>query len=265
MKFVFWLFCTFPVFAAPILPLQNISYISIIIDDLGYRLETDRRLIELPPAFTYSILPNSPHGKALAEYAHAHRKEIMLHLPMQASSGTNHEPGILTAYMNEQEFKETLHSNLQSIPFIAGLNNHKGSHLTRYFKQMGWLMHELAETELYFIDSRTTHHTVAALSAEYYDVPTLNRDIFLDNSLISADIDNQLNKLRVLALQKGYAVAIGHPYAATLSALERFLPQLEENHIVLLPVSALIEQVQKLDQLPNAPSVISNTKPLNPP
>lgn len=230
-------------FSAPAASSDNGFYISIIIDDLGYKLENSRYLIELPAALTYSILPNSPYGKRLAELAHEHNKEVMLHLPMQAETDIINEPGILTTYMDEKEFKETLYNNLQSIPFIAGINNHKGSLLTQNFKHMVWLMQELSETNLYFVDSRTTHQTVAALNARYYDVPSLDRDVFLDNSLLSRDIDAQFKQLKSIALKKGYAIAIGHPYSATIAALERFLPQLDDNHITLLPISALIQKV----------------------
>jgi polysaccharide deacetylase 2 family uncharacterized protein YibQ len=48
------------------------------------------------------------------------------------------------------------------------------------------------------------------------------RHIFLDNSASEHAILLQLRKAESLAKRTGLAVAIGHPYPATLSALENW-------------------------------------------
>ena len=55
--------------------------ISIIIDDLGYRLDDGRRAIELPGPVAYAILPETPGTQRLAEFAKERGKEVLLHLP----------------------------------------------------------------------------------------------------------------------------------------------------------------------------------------
>ena len=52
----------------------NQPAISIIIDDMGYRLRSGNRAINLPGAFTYSFLPHSPHSAALSKFAHDQSK-----------------------------------------------------------------------------------------------------------------------------------------------------------------------------------------------
>lgn len=61
--------------------------ISIIIDDMGYRLKSGSRAVNLPGAIAYSFLPHSPHVTSLSQLAHQQNKEVMLHLPMEAESG----------------------------------------------------------------------------------------------------------------------------------------------------------------------------------
>ncbi|MBF0497606.1 MAG: divergent polysaccharide deacetylase family protein, partial [Deltaproteobacteria bacterium] len=43
--------------------------VAIIIDDMGYHYELDKKLLALDPALTFSILPFSPHSKQVASEA----------------------------------------------------------------------------------------------------------------------------------------------------------------------------------------------------
>jgi polysaccharide deacetylase 2 family uncharacterized protein YibQ len=58
------------------------AYISIIIDDMGYRLDRGEQGIAIPAHLTYAILPNSTHARSLATRTFAAGKEVMVHLPM---------------------------------------------------------------------------------------------------------------------------------------------------------------------------------------
>ncbi|MEO1896354.1 MAG: divergent polysaccharide deacetylase family protein [Cycloclasticus sp.] len=51
------------------------AVISIIIDDIGYRSEEGREMINLPGDLTYAVLPNAPKTKQLANLAHQQGKE----------------------------------------------------------------------------------------------------------------------------------------------------------------------------------------------
>src|SRR5690606_37049814 len=71
-------------------------------------------------------------------------------------------------------------------------------------------------------------------------LPSLKRDVFLDNERSVYRINRQLEQLLMLAREQGQAVAIGHPYPETLQALEARLPQLRAEGIQLVPVSQLL-------------------------
>ena len=47
--------------------------------------------------------------------------------------------------------------------------------------------------------------------------------------------------MKRLARKRGSAVAIGHPYPATLELLERELPKLADEGFMLVPLSELFE------------------------
>jgi len=102
------------------------SQVAIVIDDIGYRY-TDKHALSLPGAVTYSILPHTPFGKALALRANAQQKDVLLHIPMEAENGKKLGPGALTSKMNEAQIVDSLKASFAEIPFAIGINNHMGS------------------------------------------------------------------------------------------------------------------------------------------
>ncbi len=224
----------------------NQPAISIIIDDMGYRLKSGHRAVELPGAVTYSFLPHAPHVNELSQIAHAQNKEVMLHLPMEAMGGKKLGPGGLTECMTEKKFIKVLESNIDSIPYASGFNNHMGSLLTRSQLWMTRLMREVAtDKKLFFVDSKTTSDSVALKIAREEGLKSIKRDIFIDHEESEVFIKKQLRKLIKRAQRKGTALAIAHPKKITLAILEKWLPELEAKGIKLVPVSTLISLQQQ--------------------
>lgn len=224
----------------------NQPAISIIIDDMGYRLKSGHRAVNLPGALTYSFLPHSPYSITLLKLAHDQDKEIMLHIPMESEAGKKLGPGGLTQCMTEAEFATALESNIASIPYAKGFNNHMGSLLTKSNIWMTRLMREVSiDKKLFFVDSKTTSQSVALKVARAEGLKSIHRDIFIDHEENEKFIQKQLRKLIQKAKRNGTALAIAHPKLITLSVLEKWLPELESKGIKLVPVSTLIELRQQ--------------------
>jgi polysaccharide deacetylase 2 family uncharacterized protein YibQ len=151
--------------------------------------------------------------------------------------------------MTQNEFKKQLAINLKSVPFVRGINNHMGSLLTRHPGHMAWLMDALSQRgDLYFIDSRTTDKTIAEKIAVEYNIPNLPRDFFLDpdnkESTLQKQFDRFINKVN----ERGYALAIAHPYPRTIAFLRKNLKRLKQQGIRLVPASRLIEKAALIKQ-----------------
>jgi polysaccharide deacetylase 2 family uncharacterized protein YibQ len=233
------LFALQPAIAAP-------ARIAIIIDDLGYNMASGSRALELPGPVAFAILPETPHGRILAEQANVSGKEILLHLPLQAQSADglvdgSEEPGGIILDMNRRQLSRTFSSSLATVPFAIGVNSHRGSLLTRHPGHMRWLMAEIsARPPLFFVDSYTTHASIALRFAGESGVPAVRRDVFLDPDQKPGTVEREFYRLKKLALQRGMAVAIGHPYPATLDLLERELPKLADDGVELISISRYV-------------------------
>lgn len=218
--------------------------LSLVIDDLGYSLSQGKAAIALRGQHTYAILPTASYSLKLAEIARQQNKEVILHLPMQSiNMAINAEPQALHAAMDENQLSENVQSLLARIPGIKGVNNHMGSHLTRYDFFMRPVMDIIRNfnNDLYFLDSRTTTGSVAYTQAIEAGLQSTTRDIFLDNEHENpASIRLQLQLWLTRAREYGSAVAIGHPHANTLSVLNEYLAEMHDEFI-FMPISRLIE------------------------
>ena len=195
--------------------------VAIIIDDMGYQPAADQKMLNLPLNLSFAFLPFGPHTKDMAAAAQRKKRDILLHLPLEA---TNHKinpgPGTLTVAMNEQELQKKFAEDLAAVPMAIGVNNHMGSLFTEQRPAMTTLLKEVKQRGIFFLDSRTSANSVACAVAKELDVPCLSRQVFLDNDQTQAAVGKQLDTLLALARKKGWAIGIGHPHPATLAALK---------------------------------------------
>lgn len=216
--------------------------IAIIIDDIGYNLRQGELVARFPAPLTLAVLPHAPNSRALAKLAHTHGKEIMLHAPMSTVKPQPMDRGALHEAMDQHTFISTLRDNIAAIPYITGLNNHMGSALTQNQQSMNWLMEELQQHGLFFIDSRTTASSVAFSTAQDFAIPSRSRDVFLDHERTTEAVGKQFQQLVRVAKKNGSAIAIGHPAPVTMSYLATQVTQLHSMGVQLVSVSELIPQ-----------------------
>jgi hypothetical protein len=216
--------------------------LAIILDDLGYERAPAEALLSLPFPLTVSVLPNHSYSAEIAEEAHRRGDEVLLHLPMESSGdGAQPEAGELRVGMTPEEVDRRIGEMLESVPHVAGVNNHQGSRATADPALMNAVMAALRRRGLFFIDSRTTAQTVAYDAAQRDGVRATFRNAqFLDDTPTREAVLAQLSLAERQASRLGWAVTIGHPHPGTLAALEEALPQLQARGVHLVFASDLV-------------------------
>lgn len=217
---------------------------TVIMDDLGRTTHAAEVLVSLPEPVTFAILPDEPNAVRVAEMAHAAGHEVMLHVPMEPQGYPAVNPGkdALFVKYDEAEIRARLDGMLAKIPHVTGGNNHMGSRFTESAEALAPVMQSFKERGLFFVDSRTTGHSKVSAAAHQAAVPTINRDVFLDNV---ADVDaivREIKRLENKARKQGMAIGICHPYPETLEALRRELPAMKARGINVVPVSVLLQK-----------------------
>ncbi|MBU0681448.1 MAG: divergent polysaccharide deacetylase family protein [Proteobacteria bacterium] len=215
--------------------------LALIIDDMGNRQQLGQQLIELDLLLSFAILPFTPHAHSLMEMAHAKNREILLHLPMEATSDKwDPGPGALTTAMTGRAIKAQVRKDLEDIPYAVGVNNHMGSKFTSNTEAMRAALAPIKSRNLFFLDSITIASSVAYKEAKALDIKTGRRDVFIDNEQDEAKIKAQLVRLVTIAKKHGSAIGIGHPYPATIAILEKEGAWLSEQ-VQLVSISSLME------------------------
>jgi len=222
---------------------ESTAKITIILDDIGSK-PSDAVAFELPKSITFSILPHTAYSTSFSFRAAHQNREVMLHMPMESLNGEALGPSPLLASMYPQDLQNALYSALSTVPHAVGVNNHMGSKLTQMTLPMQTVMHTLASSNMFFIDSRTTRYTKAGLIAKEYGVSSAARHIFLDHEQTEAFVEQQFEKLIRRARRNGKAIGIGHPYPVTLQFLQEKLVDLPED-IELITVSEYLNETDK--------------------
>ena len=216
--------------------------IALIIDDIGHSRSIAAKFVELNTPLTFAILPHIRHSSTLAFKIHNRGHEIMLHQPMEPYNADSFDPGPGALYVGDssENIKRVIEANLSVVPFAIGVNNHMGSKFTECRKEITQSLCAIKRHGLFFVDSITSHRSIAYKTARNLGMPSTGRNIFLDNINDEAAILDQLLKLKHHALQYGRAVGIGHPFPETAAAIGRFIKNLKGSGVSMVHVSAIL-------------------------
>jgi len=226
---------------------KSLPKIIIVLDDVGYR-KADAEAFHLPVEVAFSILPQTPYAYEYANRAKAQGRDVMLHLPMSSQLNRTLGPAALKVGMYEQDIEQVLIDALGSVPHVVGVNNHMGSALTEQYAPMRTLMRALKSRSLFFLDSRTSPHSVAYETARDLGLPTDKRHIFIDHIKTEGFYEQQLQRLVRIAKKHGRAIGIAHPYPSSLRYLTTALGSIEQQGVELQHVSDYFAERFPADQ-----------------
>ncbi|MDR3019643.1 MAG: divergent polysaccharide deacetylase family protein [Treponema sp.] len=215
-------------------PIEEKGALVFVIDDAGNNLKDLEAFLNIPYPLTIAVLPGLPNSAESARRIRAAGKEVILHQPMEAIGAQEPGPGAIYSWMDEEVIKEILLKNIKDIGPVAGINNHQGSKVTMNREAMEAIISFCVEQEIYFLDSRTTSETAAAIAAQALGVNIAQRDVFLDNEQNRDVMQRYLNTGLSRAQRVGQAVMIGHTWSPELAPLlaEQFPTLIEEGYTI---------------------------------
>ena len=218
--------------------------IAFIVDDIGAYELGALELKQLKIPITASVIPNSRHASEMVHWLKEYGLKTMIHLPMQPtnSNGKHYDPrNVITTSSSDEQIRALIQRAKQVVPTAEGLNNHEGSLVTTNRPLMTRVLRIIKEEGLFFVDSRTIGGTVAYEVAKELDIRTTYKDVFLDHIPNYSHSIAQVRKLVDIALQRGKAIAIGHPLDSTLRAIKDSLGYIQKRGVKIVYVKELLE------------------------
>ncbi|MDH4322248.1 MAG: divergent polysaccharide deacetylase family protein [Desulfobulbaceae bacterium] len=211
----------------------------LVIDDMGYHQKIGDALLDLPLDITFAFLPFAPHTESQLAQARARKRDILLHLPMEATDKKwDPGPGALFTDMDQATMHRITLDDLAAIPDAIGVNNHMGSRFTENEPAMRDFLVLLQQRGLFFLDSLTSPHSVGFSVAGDLGMLAMRRNVFLDNQQDKELIKKQLDSLILLAEKQGIAIGIAHPHQATLEALRDFVRE-HDKSVAMVGISSI--------------------------
>ncbi|PLX86448.1 MAG: hypothetical protein C0618_08875 [Desulfuromonas sp.] len=222
--------------------LQQRPKIAIIMDDMGRSLRDFETLIHLKVPVTPAILPYTDYATRATSLLRSAGREYMIHIPMEPKSYPATNPGrnALLVGLSEKEIRRRMQHYLQQVPGAVGGNNHMGSRFTLKTGPMRVVLDELRRSDLFFVDSRTIGGSVAYAEARKMGLRTATRQVFLDNEEDVTYIRRQLRKAVKVAIDRGEAIAICHPYRETFEALRSEVDWLRQQKVDFVEASQVV-------------------------
>lgn len=212
----------------------------IVIDDVGENMAVLRGLLELDIPLVYAVWPVGSHTAESVRLIRKADMDLIIHYPMEPKGYPKVEPGpgALFTTMKPDQIRATMRKYMALVPGAIGANNHMGSRFTEYGKGMKVALSMFKNSGLFFLDSMTTPKSVGRKTASRVGIPFYRRDVFLDNVKEVPAIVHQLRKAERIAKRRGKAIAIGHNYKTTLSALRQWV-ELRDTSVQVIPLSKL--------------------------
>ncbi len=218
--------------------------VAVVIDDFGNNMAGTDDILNLPVPLTVAVMPFLPSTKRDAEQAHRKGHDVFVHLPMEPVKGKRSwlGPGAITTDLSDEEIRDRVRKAIDDVPHAIGLNNHMGSKATADERVMRAVLGVCKERGMIYLDSRTTHRSVAARIAKELGVPFLENELFLDAVYTVSHITRQMETLCRRMKDHPVCIAIGHvgpPGKKTASVLRRYIPRIQKE-ATLVTVSTLL-------------------------
>lgn len=104
---------------------------AIIIDDFGGDVKGVNEFFDSKIPITVAVMPFLKNSKEQALKAHELGLEVMLHLPLEPKKGKKSwlGPNPVTSDLSHEEIRKRVTAAIESIPHVAGVNNHMGPKL----------------------------------------------------------------------------------------------------------------------------------------
>jgi len=232
--------------------------LAIVIDDFGgYEEAGVNTMLSINAPLTCAIMPNNENSLKHAKLAHANNKEIIVHMPMEASVSLPlswYGPNFIRNFDNKETVYNKLNHAFDSVGQASGFNIHIGSGVCQHKDVVSYIYDYAKENNKFFLDSRTHEKTVCEQVANSKNIIYLGRDEFLEpkgsNSYntVKEHLEIACNK----AKEKGFAIAIGHVGnhggENTAKAIKDFLPEIQKQGIEIVPLSKIHDMLKNKNQ-----------------
>ena len=222
--------------------------VAIVIGGMGVSQTGTQRAIEkLPPEVTLGF---ASQGNSLGRWMQAARQkghELVMQVPLEPFDYPNVNPGrnTLTVEGGAEENLKNLRWALSRTTNYTGIMNYMGARFTADATAMSPVMDELGKRGLLYLDDGSSARSTAPQLALKSAVPLASADGAIDAVRDRGEILKKLDEMERIARAKGFALATGSAFDATVDAVASWVEEAKKRGIEIVPVSAVANDPER--------------------
>ncbi|WP_422374553.1 divergent polysaccharide deacetylase family protein [Roseibium sp.] len=224
---------------------KSIPKIAVVVTGLGLsETGTQNAISSLPPEVTFALAPYGEDLDLWMQQARTKGHELLLQLPLEPFDFPDNDPGphTLLVSLRPAEMLDRLAYLLTRATNYVGTIPEMGARFTSTKPSMEYLFEKLKSRGLMFVDNGTSSRSIAAEMSTDKRLPFSGVDVVLDEVPRDDNIDAKLLQLEGIARSRGIAVAAGSALPVTVRQLQKWVQDLEERGLQLVPISATIDR-----------------------
>ncbi len=217
--------------------------IAILVNGIGLNSDMTIKAIEdLPADISLGLSPYGDDINSWMKSARLSGHEVLLQAPMEPFDYPDNDAGpqSLLTNLDQRQNNERLAWVLGQTTNYVGLVNFMGDRFTANESRMQDFLGKVRDRGLMYVDDGSSPRSKAEEIAAAQNVPFVQSDLVLDQTLSSEAIGLQLLELETIARKRGIAVATATAFPVTLNELETWSQRLEERGLSLVPISYAI-------------------------
>lgn len=215
--------------------------IALLVGGLGISQNgTAEAIAKLPAAVSLGFAPYGTELERTVQRARGDGHEVFLQVPMEPFDYPDNDPGPQTLLTGPKatENIDRLHWLLGRFTGYVGIVNFLGGRLTADEAALSPVLREIAGRGLMVVDDGSSARSLLAPAAAKAQIPALKVDRVIDSMTRADAIDQELQRLEVLARERGVAVGAATALPVSVERIARWAATLEAKGLVIVPVSA---------------------------
>ncbi len=222
-------------------PATDYPRVAIIVSDLGTQSGDIDAALRLPTQVTFSLSPYVSHAQETADRLRGMGFETMVDIPLQADDYPYSDPGPYAMLIgnSEKANADALHGALARFAGYTGGVASGHEILSGSESEMFLLVKEFTHRGIVFVYAPNAYNALFAALPFSNAWMAMPADILIDETPDEAHIKASLQKLLEMAKKQYFTIGILRPYPSSLETLQEWLPELEKQHIELVPLSVI--------------------------
>lgn len=223
----------------------SIPKIAVVMTGLGLsETGTQNAINRLPADVTFAMAPYGADLDLWMQQARTKGHELLLQLPLEPFDFPDNDPGphTLLVSLQPKEMLDRLAYLLTRVTNYVGVIPEMGARFTSTKPSMEYLLEKLKSRGVMLVDNGTSSRSISHEVAAEKRIAFSGVDVVLDEVPREDDIDAKLLQLEGVARSRGVAVAAGSALPVTVRQLEKWVRDLEQRGLQLVPISATIDR-----------------------